>query len=169
MLGPSYDARLLLYQSLAEIPAQVLMLETYRNIGQKDPKVYGMMALLNLGSYLASVKIGQSIFKTLHSTEASPETPYFVSLFTEHSYNVSFEKYKNNVHAGSAGGSDPLAEYLSSAPAYSKTYMDMAVLSSAAKISYGLVSSESKNPLYALLYGLTQPLCVMLDDAGVLK
>ena len=89
-----------------------------------------------------------------------------MSPITEHTYNVGFEQYKHNVQPGA---DDPLKEYLRQANGYSKKYMDLVTTSGAARIGYGTIVADTKNPLYALAYGLTQPLCVTMEDAGVLK
>ena len=161
-----YDIRLFLYQSLLEIPAQVVMHDLYLRTGAKDIRTYGVMSLVNLGSYLICLKGAQAIYNTLHSDTQDPSVPYYVSPVVEHTYNVSFEHYMNDVQPG---GDDPLKAYLQSANAYSKGYMDASVATGAARIGYGTISSDSKNPLYALAYGISQPLCVTLEDAGVLK
>lgn len=168
-MSNKYDAKLFLYQSLLEIPMQVALLETYRQLDEKNFKVYGIMALLNLGGYLASVRIAQAIYDQLHTVSDDPNTSYFVSPFTEHSYNIAFEKYKDNVQSNGTEAGSSLNSYLEKAPAYSKMYMDLAAVSSAARVGYGFISSQSNNPLVALLYGLTQPISVVMDDAGLLK
>ena len=165
-MANKFDTRLFLYQSLLEIPAQVVMHDMYLRTGARDVKTYGIMSLVNLGSYLICLKGAQAIYSTLHGDVQDPGTAYYVSPVAEHTYNVSFERYKNDVQPG---GQDPLKEYLESANAYSKGYMDVAVTAGAARIGYGTITSESKNPLYALMYGITQPLCVTMEDAGVLK
>lgn len=162
-----YDARLFLYQSLLEIPAQVIMHDMYKRAGVRDVRTYGVMSIVGLGSYVACLKLGQAIYNTIHKgAQPDPNTEYYVSPVTEHTYNVGFEQYKHNVQPGA---DDPLKEYLSQANGYSKKYMDLVTTSGAARIGYGTIVADTKNPLYALAYGLTQPLCVTMEDAGVLK
>ena len=166
-MAKTYDARLYLYQALIDLPAQVLMHDMYKRTGTRDVKTYGIMTLVGLGSSLMSLKGGQVIYDTLHKNEQpDANTEYFVSPITEHTYNVNFERYKHNVQPG---GQDPLKKYLDNATSYSKGYMDLATTSIFGRAAYGTLSADTSNLAYALLYGLTQPLCVILEDSGKIK
>ena len=166
MAVEAYDARLLLYQTLFELPAQVLMYDLYRSVNSEEKKAltYGVMALVNLGSKFISLKGGQLIYNALHK-ESPTGGEYYTSPITEHTYNVAFERYKHNVQPG---GENPLEQYLSNSTAYSKRYMDLAFMAEFARVSYSALSANTRNPLYAITYGLTQPLCVVLEDNGKL-
>lgn len=161
-----YDARLLIYQALLEVPAQVLLLDAYQRLGEKNAKSYGAMALLGLGSSIMSKFLAEQIYSRVHKPE--PGGKYFVSPLTAHTYDIAYENYINRVHSQSSQEPPP-DNILKSANAYSKTYMDIATVSSLTKFTYGTLSSESSNPLYALLYGVTQPMSVILKDQGRLK
>lgn len=168
--GPRFDSRLFLYQSLLGLPAQVLMLDTYEKLGEKNTKTYAAMALLNVGSAIACVKLGSKIYDILHKGDISgtPGTEYYVSPFVAHTYDTEFRAYENNVNSGS-GQDNPLAELLEASPAYSKAYMQLSYAQFAAKVAYGAMTADTSNPLTALAYGASQPVCVLLKDAGALK
>jgi len=166
-MAKTYDVRLYLYQALIDLPVQVLMHDMYKRAGAGDFATYSVMTLVGLGSALMSLKGGQVVYDLLHEdARPDPNTEYFVSPITEHTYDVNFERYKHNVQPG---GQDPLKKYLDDATSYSKGYMDLATASIFGRVAYGTISADTRNPAYALLYGLTQPLCVILEDSGKLK
>ena len=168
--GSRFDSRLFLYQSLLELPAQVLMLDIYEKLGERDTASYAVMTLLNAGSAIACVKLGSALYETLHKKDisGSSDTEYYVSPFVAHTYDAEFTAYENNVNSGNGQG-NPLAEFLDRSPAYSKRYMQLSYAQLAAKSAYGAMSASTSNPLAAVAYGVSQPLCVLLKDAGVLK
>ena len=149
-----------------EVPTQVLLLDAYQRLGEKNAKSYGIMALLGLGSSLMNKFLAEQIYNRVHTSDLGGR--YFVSPLTAHTYDVAYENYINRVHSESPQEASP-DNVLKSANAYSKTYMDIATVSSIAKFTYGTLSSQSSNPLYALLYGITQPMSVILKDQGKIK
>ena len=165
-MSKRYDARLLIYQALFEVPAQVLLLDAYRQMGKENAKSYSAMALLGIGNTILCKYLAESIYDRIH--KSSTDGTYYMSPLTAHTYDVAYENYINKVHSENAQSRTP-DQVLKSATGYSKTYMDIAAVSSAAKTAYGTLSSRSSNPLYAVLYGLSQPLCVILEDQGALK
>ena len=56
----TYDSKLLMYQALLSIPTEVLMLEIYDKIDQKDTNTYAAMSLLNIGSYFATLGLAKA-------------------------------------------------------------------------------------------------------------
>ena len=169
MAVEAYDARLIIYQTLFDIPAQVLMYDLYRSVNSEENKAltYGVMALVNLGSKFISLKGGQLVYSALHGNVAPTDGEYYTSPITEHTYNVAFERYKHNVQ--SSESKNPLDQYLSNSTAYSKRYMDLAFMAEFARISYSTLSANTQNPILAIAYGLTQPLCVVLEDNGAFR
>jgi len=168
--GAKFDTRLLIYQSLLEIPAQVMMVDTYERLGERDVKSYIAMALLGVGSSIACVKLAGMLYENLHkdSLQGSPDTEYYISPFAAHTYDAEFSAYNHSV--SSRGGQEhPLSDFLREAPAYSKNYIQLSSAQIAAKCAYGTLQADTKNPLIALLYGMSQPLGVILKDAGVVK
>jgi hypothetical protein len=144
------------------------MHDIYKRAGVQDPKTYAVMTLINLGSYLACQKVGQTVYDLLHGdTDYSPDTSYFISPIAAHNFDVGFDRYANNVQASDS--QNPMQKYLDRLPSYSEGYMNSVVTMTSAKIGYGTVMSKSKNPLVALAYGVSQPLAVLLEDAGQLK
>lgn len=165
-MSKRYDARLLIYQAVLEVPAQVLLLDAYRQMGKEDVKSYSAMALLSFGSSTICKYFAEKAYDRIHSHNTNGT--YYMSPIAAHSYDVAYENYINNVHSDAPQGRTP-DQILKSATGYSKTYMDIAAVSSAAKLAYGTIASGSSNPLKAALYGLTQPMCVILEDQGKLK
>ena len=170
MKNQKFDIRLLLYQSILELPVQVVMLDIYNRLPPKEAQTYLAMAALNIGSYFGCLRLAQTIYEGIHKNQASKDsTTYYVSPLAEHRYNVAYENYTHNVQAGTDPSRTPLDDILENNPAYSKAYMDSSVLAYSAKSTYGALNSPYQSYIGSILYGLSQPLCVLLEDSKNIK
>ena len=167
-----YDARLMLYRGIVEIPLQVLMLDVYNKLGKKDINTYATMSLLGIGSALLSEKLGQSLFRGLHRNsvhEPLENTEYYTDLKTKYFYDHTVK----GISKKSLKQQDLLQEeaqlILSSAPLFSKGYLQAHWALAASNASFKILSAKKGNILYDVIYGLSQPMCVALKDSKKIK
>jgi hypothetical protein len=163
----TYDSQLFAYQALLSIPAEVLMLEIYDRMDQKDNNTYAAMSLLNIGSYFATLGLAKSIYSAIHQNtpiDKASTGNYYLSPFTYYLYGKQTKQNKNSDVFEKGKRQDRLNDKVQSEPAYSERYMQIAWLLYAAKTTYATIESPIENPLGKLLYGLSQPISVMLRD-----
>tara|TARA_B100001057_G_scaffold491261_1_gene581119 strand:- start:1118 stop:1630 length:513 start_codon:yes stop_codon:yes gene_type:complete len=166
----NYDLRLLMYQTLLEIPAQVLAAETYEKMGKGRFSSYLAMSVLGIGASLACAKLGRGAYQILHGDKAlerEPGTPYYVSPLTEYLVTHNF-KEGESLTADNISALERSKKLLEDAPAYSKGYMQAAYTSVFGKVAYSTAASEQSNLFLKVLYGVSQPLGVVLKDQEVL-
>ncbi len=167
-----YDARLMLYRGMVEIPLQVLMLDVYNTLGKKNINVYATMSVLGLGSAMLSEKLGQSLFRGLHrSTLHAPleNTNYYADLKTRYFYDHTVKGISEESPVQQDILQEEAQRILSLAPLFSERYTQYSWAVMAANIAYKTLSAKKGNLFYDVLYGFTQPLCVALKDSGKLK
>lgn len=171
-MSEHYDARLVLYKGIVDLPLQVLMLDIYNKLGDKNINVYVTMALLGIGSDLLSDKIGQGVFRGLHKDtlyEPLENTEYYTDLKTRYFYDHTVK----GISRKSPKQQDLLQEeaqhILQEAPLFSKSYLQTSWGLQAANVAYKTLSAKKGNIFLDLIYGLSQPMCVALKDDGKLK
>lgn len=166
-----FDTRLLIYQALLAIPAEVLMLEIYDKIEKKDANTYSVMSLLNLGSYVGSLAIAKGVYHALHKDDAisKDDTVFYLSPLSDYLYASQLKQIEKGEVFEKGSKEDKLNERMLKEPRYSEKYMQTAWTLYGLKSAYSTMQSPIENPLGKLLYGLTQPLAVTLRDSGVLK
>ena len=156
----NYDAKLIPYQVAFEVVAQVMMYDLYSKLDQKALSSYAVMGLLNAGASLGTVELSKAVYRLFHDeSERDLNTEYFVSPITKGVYDF-------NLKQSSSGKSKEILDtILRQAPAYSKTNMNLFYTSVAAKSTYGFLNAPPKmNSFLKALYGISQPLAVILKD-----
>lgn len=167
MTTQNYDVRLGLYQTLFEVPSQVLISEVYEKLGKGKPSSYAVCSLLGIGAFLGSLSAAKLTYELIHGAEglkADPDTNYYVSPLAEYLHDYNIKAYENASPENKNKYLQASTDILKQAPAYSQTYMSLAYCALATKSAYGTLNSGQTNPLYALLYGLSQPVSVLLAD-----
>lgn len=163
----SYDSRLLAYQTLLSIPVEVFMLEIYDRMDQKDINTYAAMSLLNMGSYFATLGVAKTLYSSIHKNEPLDKTlaqNHYLSPFSNYLYGKQTKQNQNSPITEKGKLQDHLNEKIQHEPTYSERYMQTAWLMFAAKTTYATIKSPFQNPFGKLLYGLTQPVSVILRD-----
>jgi len=166
----NYDLRLLVYQTLLEIPAQVLAAETYEKLGKGKFSSYLAMGILGVGASLACAKLGRGAYLLLHGDKAlerQPDLTYYVSPLTEYLVTHNF-KEGLSLTSSQVVALERSKRLLEDAPAYSKGYMQAAYTSAFGKLAYSTAASPQRNTVLKVLYGVSQPLGVVLKDQGIL-
>jgi len=167
-----YDARLLLYSEILNVPLQVLMLDVYNKLGKKNINAYAAMSVLGFGSQVLSAKLGQSIFRGVHKDTLylpKESTNYYADLRTRYFYDHIVKGIYKSSHKKQDILLEEAQQILSSAPLFSEGYAQAMWALGAAYVSYKTLSANKGNIVYDLIYGLTQPICVVLKDNGTLK
>lgn len=167
-----YDSQLLAYQAVLSIPMEVLMLEIYDRIEDKDANTYATMSLLNLGSYFATLGLAKSIYNAIHQNSSLDKTitgNYYHSPFTSYLYKKQTKHNEDSEIFEKGKLQDQLNDKVQREPVYSEKYMQLLWLLGAAKATYGTIESPIQNPIGKLLYGLSQPTSVILRDSKKLK
>ena len=163
----TYDSKLLAYQALLSVPTEVLMLEIYDRIDQKDANTYAVMSLLNIGSYFATLGLAKSIYNAIHKNTSTDKTlteNYYLSPFTNYLYNKQTKHNESSTIFEKGKLQDRLNEKIQNEPVYSEKYMQISWLLYAVKTTYATIENPIQNPFGKLLYGLTQPTSVVLRD-----
>ena len=172
MEAHKYDIRLLLYQSIVDIPFQILMLDLFEKM-EKRPATYTALAAINLGTAIASLKLGRGVYNLLHDaqTPQNPNEKYYVAPTSQYLYNHNIKQVDQIPKDRREEYVKFLDKVLAQAPAYSKGYLNVVSGAFAMKAAFGAASylQKSPHPVYALLYGLTQPLSVVLKEGGLLS
>lgn len=166
-MGNTYDSKLLAYQALLSVPAEVFMLEIYDKIDQKDANTYVAMSLLNIGSYFATLGLAKSIYNAIHKNTSTDKTlteNYYLSPFTRYLYGKQTKQNEKAVIFEKGKVQDRLNEKVQNEPIYSEKYMQTLWLLYGTKTTYATIESPIHNPFGKLLYGLTQPTSVILRD-----
>jgi len=167
-----YDIRLLLYQSIAEIPFQVLMLDLFEKM-EKRRATYAALALVNLGVSIASLKLGRGVYSLFHDAQIpqNPNDRYYVAPTSQYLYTHNKKQVDSIPKEHREEYLEFLNRVLAQAPAYSKAYLELQFGAFAAKTAFGAGAylQNSPSPAYALLYGLTQPLSVILKEGGFIS
>jgi len=167
-----YDARLMLYRGIVEIPLQVLMLDVYSKLGKKNINTYATMSLLGIGSNLLSDKLGQSLFRGLHRNSVHiplDNTEYYTDLKTKYFYDHTVKGISKKYSKHQDLLQEEAQQILSDAPRFSKGYLQAQWALAASNVSYKTLSANKGNIIYNLIYGFSQPMCVVLKDSGKLK
>ena len=173
MAVENYDLRLLVYQTLLDLPVQVLAAETYEKLGKGRTSAYIAMSLLGIGATLASAKLGRGVYRVLHGEnglQAQPNTKYYVSPLTEYLVSHNAKVDSNALTKEKIQSLEKSLALLKDAPAYSSRYMQTAYSLGLAKVLFATLASPAQidRSYMRLLYGVTQPLGVVLKDQGVL-
>ncbi len=164
----TYDSKLIAYQAILSIPTEVLMLEIYDKMVQKDANTYAAISLLNIGSYFATLGVAKSIYNAIHkstSTDKPLNENYYLSPFTNYLYSKQTKHNESATIFEKGKLQDRLNEKVQNETAYSEKYMQASWLWYAAKITYATIESPIQNPVGKVLYGLTQPLSIVLRDS----
>lgn len=167
-----YDSKLYFYQGFINLPMQVLMLDIYEKIGEKQFESYLAMSALGLGSYLLSERLAKGLYNTIHKDSVhTPEAGvrYYSDLRTKHFYDHTVKTIAREIPKKQDILQEQALEILKQAPAYSEGYTNMWWGAWSALATYKSLSAKKQNILYDILYGLTQPICVALKDEGTLK
>jgi hypothetical protein len=166
----NYDLRLLMYQTLLEVPTQVLAAETYEKLGKGRFSSYLAMTVLGVGSSLACAKLGRGAYQLIHGEKAlerQQNTTYYVSPLTEYLVSHNF-KGGASLTPGQIAAQERSKRLLEDAPAYSKGYMQAAYTSTFGKFAYATAASPASHAALKVLYGVSQPLGVVFKDQGLL-
>lgn len=166
-----YDAKLLIYQLLTQVPCEVLMLETYRKLKNTNDYEYLAMALLNLGVNLGTLMTSRLLYDSLHKG-ANLDEKYYTSFFADYMYSHNLKKVDNLPYHERDRQEMRVTEALKQSPSYSGTYWNTLFTCYGLKTAYSTKVALNNNKmslLKSIAYGLTQPLAVVLDDAGELK
>jgi hypothetical protein len=175
MRNETYDLRLLIYQGLVSLPIEVLMLDTYSTLKEKDFKSYLAMGLLNAGSTLACLELGKVLYGLFHDTHLENRDVLDVELyaspinFTHYKYFTKDWRDTDLFKAQGTPKDDKLLQYLDSQPSFTDAYMKAVYGIYGAKVGYGAGVAPTSNVLGKALYALSQPLAVILRDSGKIK
>lgn len=167
-----YGSKLYFYQGFINLPMQVLMLDIYGKIGEKRFESYLAMSALGLGSYLLSERLAKGLYSTIHKDKVhTPETGvrYYSDLRTKQFYDHTINKISREIPKKQDILQEHALEILKQAPAYSEGYTNMWWGALSALTAYKSLSAKKENIFYDIVYGLTQPICVVLKDEGILK
>ena len=132
----TYDSKLLMYQALLSIPTEVLMLEIYDKIDQKDTNTYAAMSLLNIGSYFATLGLAKSIYNSIHKNTSTDKTlteNYYLSPFTSYLYHKQTKQNESSAIFEKEKLQDQLNEKVQNEPIYSEKYMQISWLLACSK------------------------------------
>jgi hypothetical protein len=164
--GPRYDTKLIAHQAVSELPLQVLMYELYGKLPQTT-SAYVAMGLIGLGSTIVSDKAGEALYRALQEPSAEPGEDYFVSKRAEWTYNHLVAHSQTQPPQRALELKKRADHVLAQAPAYTETYHRVRWGLFAAKCTAGAMMTYSRTGslLGAVLYGLTQPLAVIVKDS----
>jgi len=164
-----FDSRLLIYQTLAATPLQILQLALYDDLKDLGDSKYIAVALTNLGSSLLSFRAAKDIYSWVYGAEnAQKGTTYMVSPFTEYLFDYTKNNWLN-VHPIERNELRKAADdLLATAPKYSASYVNtnIAFYAASAILGYAVAYKNlNMSPIKSIMYGLTQPTSVVLKDA----
>lgn len=164
--GPRYDTKLIAHQAVSELPLQVLMYELYGKLPQ-TPSAYVAMGLVGLGSTIIADKAGEALYRSLQEPSATRGVDYYVSKRSEWTHNHLISDAEKQPHLRAQALKKRANDILAQAPAYSSNYHKVRWGLFAAKSTAGALVSYSRtgNLLGAVLYGVTQPLAVIVEDS----
>jgi len=173
MRNQTYDARLLLYQGLISLPLEILMLDTYSTLKQKEFKSYLLMGALNIGTTISALELGKILYAYFHETNvenlASKDVDVYISpIRASHYAYFTNSKSTSNIHL-QPKREDKLLQKIQDAPLFTEAYMNLVYTLFGVKVGYGLGASSSPNIFSKALYALSQPLAVTLKDSGRLR
>lgn len=164
-----FDTKLLAYQALLSVPTQVLILDIYDKIEVKDANTYMMMSLLNLGAALGTAAVAKSIYSRIHKDAKYDNTDFHLSPLSQYIYSRHRADIQEQALFNQGAQNAKLDEMVEREPAYSTGYMQAVYSTYGAKAAYATLNSPLANPFAKLLYGLSQPLSIVLRDSGKLR
>jgi len=163
-----FDSRMLMYQSMVNMPLQYAQLSLYDDLEDIGAQKYVCTALTNAGSMLLSTKAAKDIYTWLYGQQqAAPDTSYMVSPFTEYLYDHTKNNLKSVHPSLRQNVRDSAKSFLEESPKYSLTYSNTIVATYVCSAILGIAVAKNKlkmSPIAAVLYGLTQPTSIILKD-----
>ena len=165
-----YDARLLGYMALLNIPLQRAIDSLYNNMPPTSNRVLASSLVYN-SSQVLSFLSAQFLFETIHDVHKKTADQYYVLPTTEYAYKRHKEFVKSQpieTHEVLNKRADAL---IAAAPRYSKGFIDITTTAFFAKVAYGTLAGYYlyKNPIKGLLFGTFVPYSIIRAEVSQAK
>lgn len=160
-----YDARLLGYLTMLDIPLQKAVLNLYEQSPSTSNRAVAAALIYN-SSQALSLLTAKFIFEQLHNVNKKTADQYYVLPTTEYTYKRHQDFTKTQPIEQQAILNKRAEAVLASAPRYSKGMIDLSVGLLTAKVAFGTLVGYQlyRNPLKGLLYGVFVPSAVIRKD-----
>jgi len=167
-----YDLKTLLNFAIIDGTLQYLILDLYKSLKTDTERnallIYISTAVLNLGNIALSDMLARSISDKLNQNKYEVGTTYTLAPSAEYlqkyrDYLISETKTKEGQEAIRKRASDVLNKQ----PKYSSKYVKAEALFYGATAAFGFLvkKNQGSSIINSLLYGLTQPTAIILEDA----
>lgn len=160
-----YDARLLGYLALLDLPLQKAIKNFYLDSPPTSNRA-SASALIYTSAQALTLLSAKYIFETMHDVDIKSASQYYVLPTTEYTYN----RHKEFVKTQPLEQRDLLNKradaLLNSAPRYSKSLVDITSTAYCAKLVFGTLVGYQiyKNPIKGLLFGAFVPMAVVFEE-----